>query len=37
VVRRENGEVVRSVTQVTADERLSIRVSDGEFRTKVEG
>ena len=31
VVRKENGEVVRSVTQVTADERLTIRVSDGEF------
>jgi exodeoxyribonuclease VII large subunit len=37
VVRKENGEVVRSVTQVTADERLTIRVSDGEFKTKVEG
>jgi exodeoxyribonuclease VII large subunit len=37
VVRKENGEVVRSVTQVTADERLTIRVSDGEFKTKGEG
>ena len=37
VVRKENGEVVRSVTQVTADERLTIRVSDGEFKTKTEG
>ena len=37
VVRKENGEVVRSVTQVTADERLTIRVSDGEFKTKAEG
>jgi exonuclease VII large subunit len=37
VVRKENGEVVRSVTQVTADERLMIRVSDGEFKTKAEG
>jgi exodeoxyribonuclease VII large subunit len=35
VVRMENGEVVRSVTQVTADERLTIRVSDGEFDTTV--
>jgi exodeoxyribonuclease VII large subunit len=32
VVRKtSSGEVVRSVTQVTADERLTIRVSDGEF------
>jgi exodeoxyribonuclease VII large subunit len=37
VVRKENGEVVRSVTQVTTDERLTIRVSDGEFKTKAEG
>ena len=37
VVRKENGEVVRSVTQVTADEQLTIRVSDGEFTTKAEG
>ena len=36
VVRRENGEVVRSVAQVLADERLTIRVSDGEFKTKAE-
>jgi exodeoxyribonuclease VII large subunit len=34
VVRKENGEVVRSVTQVTADERLTVRVSDGEFTTQ---
>ena len=32
VVRKESsGEVVRSVAQVAADERLTIRVSDGEF------
>jgi len=37
VVRKENGEVVRSVSQVTVDERLTIRVSDGEFKTKAEG
>jgi exodeoxyribonuclease VII large subunit len=38
VVRKEaSGEVVRSVAQVTADERLTIRVSDGEFKTKAEG
>jgi len=37
VVRKENGEVVRSVLQVTADETLVIRVSDGEFKTKAEG
>ncbi len=37
VVRKEStGEVVRSVTQVTADERLSIRVSDGEFSAKAQ-
>ncbi len=35
VVRKESGEVVRSVTQVTADERLTIRVSDGEFESTV--
>lgn len=33
VVRKENGEVVRSVGQVVADERLMVRVSDGEFST----
>jgi hypothetical protein len=27
--------VVRSVTQVTAGERLAIRVSDGEFESTV--
>jgi exodeoxyribonuclease VII large subunit len=38
VVRKEsNGEVVRSVTQVTAGEHLTVRVSDGEFKTKAEG
>ncbi len=38
VVRKEStGEVVRSVAQVTADEQLTIRVSDGEFKTKAEG
>jgi exodeoxyribonuclease VII large subunit len=37
VVRKESDDVVRSVTQVTADERLTIRVSDGEFKTKAEG
>jgi exodeoxyribonuclease VII large subunit len=35
VVRKENGEVVRSVTQVTVDERLTVRVSDGEFESTV--
>jgi exodeoxyribonuclease VII large subunit len=36
VVRKEtSGEVVRSVAQVTADERLTIRVSDGEFESTV--
>ena len=34
VVRKENGEVVRSVAQVTAGERLTIRVGDGEFTAK---
>jgi len=38
VVRKEvSGEVVRSVGQVTAGEQLTVRVSDGEFRTKAEG
>jgi exodeoxyribonuclease VII large subunit len=37
VVRKESGEVVRSVTQMIPDERLTIRVSDGEFKTKAEG
>jgi exonuclease VII large subunit len=32
VQKATSGEVVRSVTQVVADERLNIRVSDGEFR-----
>ena len=37
VIRKEtSGEVVRSVTQVTADERLTIRVSDGEFNVRNE-
>jgi exodeoxyribonuclease VII large subunit len=36
VVRSAQGEVIRSVGQVTADERLSIRVSDGEFNVKAE-
>ncbi len=31
----KSGEVVRSVTQVTADERLIIRVSDGEFTART--
>jgi exodeoxyribonuclease VII large subunit len=35
VVRKESSEVVRSVTQVTADEQLTIRVSDGEFESTV--
>ena len=36
VVRKAaSGEVVRSVSQVTADEQLTIRVSDGEFDTTV--
>jgi exodeoxyribonuclease VII large subunit len=35
VVRKESsGEVVRSVAQVAANERLTIRVSDGEFAAK---
>lgn len=37
VVRIADGKVVRSVNQVQADERLSIRVSDGEFNVKAEG
>jgi exodeoxyribonuclease VII large subunit len=37
VVRKEDGEVVRSVTQVTAGERLTIRVSDGDFKARVDG
>jgi exodeoxyribonuclease VII large subunit len=37
VVHKENGEVVRNVAQVTANEQLVIRVSDGEFKTKAEG
>ncbi|CAG0931413.1 Exodeoxyribonuclease 7 large subunit [Thermoflexales bacterium] len=38
VVRKEStGEVVRSVGQVMAGERLTIRVSDGELKTKAEG
>ena len=36
VVRTTEGEVIRSVGQVTADERLSIRVSDGEFNVRSE-
>ena len=37
VVRKESsGEVVRSVAQVTADERLLVRVSDGEFKTRAD-
>jgi exodeoxyribonuclease VII large subunit len=37
VVRKEaSGEVVRSVAQVTADERLIIRVSDGEFKAHAD-
>jgi exodeoxyribonuclease VII large subunit len=35
VVRKEDGDVVRSVTQVTTGERLTIRVSDGEIDTTV--
>jgi len=36
VVRKEeSGEVVRSVRQVAADERLLIRVSDGELKTRL--
>jgi exodeoxyribonuclease VII large subunit len=37
VVRKEDGEVVRSVAQVTAGERLTIRVSDGDFKARVDG
>ncbi|MBP7689494.1 MAG: exodeoxyribonuclease VII large subunit [Thermoflexales bacterium] len=36
VVRSAEGEVIRSVGQITADERLVIRVSDGEFNVKAE-
>ncbi len=36
VVRKESGEVVRSVAQVATDERLTIRVSDGEFTTTTD-
>ena len=37
VVRKESsGEVVRSVAQVTADEQLIIRVSDGEFKARAD-
>lgn len=36
VVRTAEGEVVRSVNQVRPDERLSIRVSDGEFDARSE-
>jgi exodeoxyribonuclease VII large subunit len=36
VVRKESGEVVRSVAQVTADERLTIRVSDGELNARTQ-
>jgi exonuclease VII large subunit len=37
VVRKEaSGEVVRSVTQVTAYERLTVRVSDGEFKARAD-
>ena len=35
VVRKEDGEVVRSVAQVTADELLSVRVGDGEFKARA--
>ena len=36
VVRKDaDGEVVRSVTQVIADEHLTIRVSDGEFKVRA--
>jgi exodeoxyribonuclease VII large subunit len=37
VIRTAANVVVHSVNQVQADERLSIRVSDGEFNAKVEG
>ena len=36
VVRKGNGEVVRSVAQVTANEQLVIRVSDGEFKARAD-
>lgn len=37
VVQKEStGEVIRSVAQVTTDERLTVRVSDGEFKTRAE-
>jgi exodeoxyribonuclease VII large subunit len=36
VVRTPEGEVIRSVNQVQADERLLIRVSDGEFVVRSE-
>ncbi len=37
VVRTVEGEVIRSTAQVQPDERLSIRISDGEFNVKAEG
>ena len=37
VVRTADGNVVRSVNQVQSDERLLIRVRDGEFNAKAEG
>ncbi len=36
VVRTVEGEVIRSVEQVQSDERLTIRVSDGEFNVRNE-
>ena len=36
VWKEASGEVVRSVTQVTADERLTVRVSDGEFKARAD-
>jgi exodeoxyribonuclease VII large subunit len=36
VWKEASGEVVRRVAQVTADERLTIRVSDGQFNAKTQ-
>ena len=36
VVRTADGEVIRSVGQVQPDERLLIRVSDGEFEAQTQ-
>jgi exodeoxyribonuclease VII large subunit len=37
VVRREDGQVIRQVTQAVQGERITVRVSDGDFGARVEG